>query len=331
MAKSRKKKYTFLLGVVIYFSAFFCLFFFFVLLSCIIFPFNEDLPDWYIGFISFFSLIAPFFVTLHVKKKMQNRPNNNAFASDRIVVEIPSAYVPYAKPVKATPENAQFSNSNSASKQASYSVHQTLYFKNGQLNKIEGNQENWYDPMYIVYGGESYNMETVESINSMKIPKFAFNDGFTGYGTTGSLDYVVRMKAAHLRNKGKVAESDACYRKSTDLMQASGIPYDMTPYLYLAKELLREGRFEESEKEEDRIYAIFHTTRKSVNSNPKIRPYITQEDREYYRIKYLLPNVAPKSISGYTRMKKENTPNFQKIYAAATSAGISINAYSVKK
>ena len=98
----------------------------------------------------------------------------------------------------------------------------------------------------------------------------------------------------------------------------------MTPYLYLAKELLREGRFEESEKEENKIYAIFQTNRDRVNADPNVRPYITKEDREYYRIKYMLPSIAPKSISGYTKMKRSQSPNFLKIYEAASKAGIYI-------
>lgn len=201
---------------------------------------------------------------------------------------------------------------------------QTLYFKKGQLRKIVGNKQNWYDPRYIISDGIKYDMESVESILSINIPVFAFNDGFAGYGTTGSLDYVVRMKAANLRQKGMIAESDACYRKAILLMQASGIPYDMTPFLYFAKDLLREGRFSESEIEEDKIYKLFGTSRKKVNSNPEYRPYITQEDREYYRIKYFLPEIAPKSISGYTRMKRLRSENFKKIMAAAEAKGIKI-------
>ena len=201
---------------------------------------------------------------------------------------------------------------------------QALFFKDGQLYKIIGNQDNWYDPKYIISNGKQYNMESVADIESMVSPTFIFKDWMCGYGITGSLDYVVRMKAAKLREKGLIPESDACYRKAIYLMRKSGVPYDMTPYLYLAKELLREGRFAESEEEEEKIYKLFKTTRESVNSDAESRPYITQEDREYYRIKYLLPDIAPKSISGYTRMKRENTANFQKLYNAAINAGIEI-------
>lgn len=201
---------------------------------------------------------------------------------------------------------------------------QTLYFKHGQMYKIVGNQDNWYDPKYIVSDGKKYDMECVRSISSIKCPRFYFLDVSDGYGITGSMDYVVQKKAANLRIKGMIAESDACYKKSIKLMKASGIPYTMSQYLYFAKDLLKEGRFLESEKEERKIYFLFKTCKKAVTSDPNCRPYITQEDREYYRIKYFIPESAPKSISSYTRMKRANTVNFQKLCEAAKNAGIVI-------
>lgn len=201
---------------------------------------------------------------------------------------------------------------------------QILYFKDGQLYKIIGNQENWYDPKYIVSDGKMYNMESVSEIESIVSPRFVFSDWMSGYGITGSMDYVVRMKAANLRNKGLVAESDACYKKAIVLMRMSGVPYDITPYLYFAKDLLREGRFSESEEQEEKIYTMFNTSREKINSDENSRPYITQEDREYYRIKYLLPDIAPKSISGYTKMKRIGSKNFENIRIAAINAGIDI-------
>lgn len=89
MAKSRKKRYTFGLGVAIYFLTFICLAFFFVSLSLLLFPYEEYPPDWYIASISYFSLIAPFFVTLYTKKKMQNCFQKNSDSSEKIVVEMP--------------------------------------------------------------------------------------------------------------------------------------------------------------------------------------------------------------------------------------------------
>lgn len=46
---------------------------------------------------------------------------------------------------------------------------------------------------------------------------------------------------------------------------------------------------------------------------------------EYYKIHNLLGDKAPKSFSGYMRMKKNNTANFQKIAALAKENGIDIS------
>lgn len=320
---------------------------------------------------------------------------------------------------------------------------QTLYFRNGKLIKIEhGDPNDWYDARYIVSDRKKYDLELFSDIVQIKVPKFSSPDAFDNYGITGSLDYVLRMKAGRLREKGMIPESDACYRKATILMRESGNGYDEKPYLYLAKELLREGRFDESELEEKRIKellsskssasdytynqidsclkscaicqtdlieihyemgtcdtcSIYHGRVYSLSGKDKrfprfpqfileqkcihpdcrhtispyfdpswngkidfrgkrhnailisnrpfkidvnasekqqyqsyldymeknYKPYITQEDREYYRIKYLLPNLAPKSISGYTRMKRSKSENFMKILKAAQDAGINI-------
>ena len=320
---------------------------------------------------------------------------------------------------------------------------QTIYFNHGKMYKVEnGDPDEWYDARYLVSDGQRYDLERFEDIVRIPVPKFGTPDAFEGYGVTGSLDYVIRMKAGRLRDKGLIRESDACYRKSTILMKASGIGYDIKPYLYLAKELLREGRFEESELEEKRISelldmdatdtfegynqidgclqtcsflnidhveiryetgtcdtcSIYHGRVYSLSGRDKrfpkfpqfileqkcihpdcrhqispyfdagwhstieyrgkthnaiivsnrpfkvdvndierqqyqsyleymdknYRPYITQEDREYYRIKYLLPDLAPKSINGYTRMKRTRSANFLKIYQAAKDIGIDI-------
>lgn len=46
---------------------------------------------------------------------------------------------------------------------------------------------------------------------------------------------------------------------------------------------------------------------------------------EYEEICKKIPDLAPKSLGGYTRMKKNNTANFQKILKAAEEHGIKIN------
>lgn len=55
------------------------------------------------------------------------------------------------------------------------------------------------------------------------------------------------------------------------------------------------------------------------------RPYITDTEKEYYHVKYAIPDIAPKSLSGYVRMKNSKTKNFMKIVDAAKQVGIVID------
>lgn len=141
---------------------------------------------------------------------------------------------------------------------------QTIYFKNGKMYRVyPTDQESWYDAKYLVSDGDIYDLENVLDIKRIPVPNFALSspDFMSRYGATGSLDYVIRMKAGHARARGLIKESDELYKKAITLMQASGIAYDERQYLYFAKELLREGRFEESEYEERRAYSIIEAQR----------------------------------------------------------------------
>ena len=201
---------------------------------------------------------------------------------------------------------------------------QTIYFKNGKMYKVYPTDEkSWYDARYLVSDRKMYDLENIIDIQKIPIPDFpALNDDnydmMNGYGVTGSLDYVINMKAGNARRKGLIAESNELYKKSIVLMKHSGIPYSLSTYLYLAKELLREGKFEQSEQAELDICEY-------VTGERYITDYITQNEREYYRIKYTIPEVAPKSLSGYTRMKNIKSTNFIKIADAAKQAGIVID------
>lgn len=83
--------------------------------------------------------------------------------------------------------------------------------------------------------------------------------------------------------------------------------------------------------------------RKTIkDSNRPFKDLRTKEEKEYYKseatkkanselaeTEYLwlrqnLPNIAPKSLSGYTRMKSSKSANYQKIVSAAKEAGYPI-------
>ena len=53
---------------------------------------------------------------------------------------------------------------------------------------------------------------------------------------------------------------------------------------------------------------------------------IREYDHEQYdKLCETLPNIAPKSYSGYMRMKKNNTKNYQKLFSEAAAYGINLD------
>ena len=83
-------------------------------------------------------------------------------------------------------------------------------------------QESWYDARYLVSDGATYDLENVHDIQKIPTPKFAkFDSMMDGYGITGSLDYVIRMKAGAFYNRNEKELCSACLWKSTQLMLAN--------------------------------------------------------------------------------------------------------------
>ena len=97
----------------------------------------------------------------------------------------------------------------------------TIYFNNGKMYKVYPTEKDgWYDARYLVSDGVMYDLENVEDLRRIAVPKFDFFDVMTGYGVTGSLDYVMRMKAGNLYDKNPKLCS-ACLWKATELMFAN--------------------------------------------------------------------------------------------------------------
>lgn len=97
---------------------------------------------------------------------------------------------------------------------------QIIYFRDGHLYKIEGKDEaNWYDADILVSDGISYNLNSTKDIGKIPVPNFGITDALSGYGVTGMLDYVLRMKAGHCFNRKEKKLCSALLWKSTELMQ----------------------------------------------------------------------------------------------------------------
>lgn len=130
---------------------------------------------------------------------------------------------------------------------------QTIYFKNGIMYKASpSNQDNWYDARYLVSDNILYDLENVDDIKQIPIPEFdRFSDMMSGYGVTGSLDYVLRMKAGKFYNKGEKELCSACLWKATKMMFCSGIDWKKDDFYRLVNWHYELGLFDEAKKAEE--------------------------------------------------------------------------------
>lgn len=129
-----------------------------------------------------------------------------------------------------------------------------IYFKNGQMYKTSPpDARSWYDAKFLVSDGEKYNLESIHDLCQIPVPTFASTDIMHGYGITGSLEYVLKMKAGNLRNNGFIEESDCLYKRIHLFLAASNNCYRLKDYLYYSHILLTECKLQEYEQEKQLI------------------------------------------------------------------------------
>lgn len=131
---------------------------------------------------------------------------------------------------------------------------QTIYFKNGRLYRIDGgDQEHWYDAHYLVSDGLLFDLESAESVRSIPSPNYSvFDVNMSGYGVTGNLDYVLRMKAGSAYNRKKKELCSALLWKSTNLMMDNKYcAWSPKDYRRLISWHLELGMIDEAEKAEE--------------------------------------------------------------------------------
>lgn len=147
---------------------------------------------------------------------------------------------------------------------------QIIFFENGKLIKVQGNDESsWYDADIVVSDGIRYNLSNEEEISRIPVPIFSITDTFDGYGATGMLDYVLRMKSACCFNKGEKRLCSALLWKSTELMfENKFCCWRNSDYFSLIDWHVQMGMNEEAEKAREYLLERGIILLKKYNSKP---------------------------------------------------------------
>lgn len=170
-----------------------------------------------------------------------------------------------------------------------------------------------------------YDFNTIEGVNAIPV-----KSGLPGApvpsssikGHTGEVYYYLRHKAYKHEVDGNIALALACMRKSVALVKCRPV-YFIDDCYPLAKMLARVGYIEEAYCEKHLADQAFPTT---ALSDDILVDEIKRgnEARDFAWLQANLPDKCPKSISGFRRMKTQNTKNYQALQAAAAELGRNI-------
>lgn len=160
---------------------------------------------------------------------------------------------------------------------------QALFFKDGQLYKIVGDQNNWYDPRYIVSDGETFDLSNTQQIASIPSPSFDAVSSFGKYGATGMLDYVLRMKAGQCFNRGEKALCSALLWKSSKIMQQNkNAAWKRSDYIRLVTWHYQMGMVEEAQAAREYLEKHVQSDEENFNSiGRKIMETVLENCRKY--------------------------------------------------
>lgn len=191
-----------------------------------------------------------------------------------------------------------------------------------------------------------YDLTTVEGINAIPVPKRKSIS--TGGSITGRVEYYLMLKAGQYEKEGDTEKALACYRKTNELMPMSPVSYQYESYMRLPRYLRKLRRFDEARAEETKINALFpdkgvyemsktsfiddmrsagHSEQRAEELYKKYKAECDAERNKHLcRIDYewlweFMPDVCPKSFSGYMRMRNANTDKYRRIVQSAYGLG----------
>lgn len=196
-----------------------------------------------------------------------------------------------------------------------------VFPRNKNISLYEDRQTA-YSADFFVMNGKIYDLHNPSDVKSIEVPDFIFNGD-----VTSGIEYLMYM---HKGNENNPELELAIVNKAFDLMIRSKWRYGHQSYLALAVCLMKVDMFDEAD-------ILYGNARKFFDDNIEIQ-FVNQDydalknihikrslsKKEYSLVCKTLPELAPKSFSGYSRMKSMNTKNYQKILSLMIEKGIEI-------
>lgn len=171
---------------------------------------------------------------------------------------------------------------------------------------------------------EAYDFNSIEGVNNIPVPCREVNGG----STTGRVEYYLRGTCFFNHwNAGKTELALACLRKAQELMFVSEMIWKRQDFLRLVEYLYEAGKDTEAEIQLKRIDDFckqngvlddgsYNEARMIENAKTKRRDMQTLQ-----WLQENLPSIAPKSLSGFRRMRTTNSKNYQKLVTEAAKLG----------
>lgn len=102
---------------------------------------------------------------------------------------------------------------------------------------------------------EKYDFQTLEGINSIKIPSYEPLQGMSS--PVNNVEYILQRKATEHKKNGRMDLAIACLRKANEIFPHSNFLWSEKDYMRLVEYLEFDRQFDEAKKEEQKIKELF--------------------------------------------------------------------------
>lgn len=183
-----------------------------------------------------------------------------------------------------------------------------------------------------------YDFDTIDGVRSIPVPCKEVN----GDSPTGRVEYYLRgLCFSEHWEAGRKELAIECLKKAQELMFVSDMIWKYDSFIPLVTHLHEMGLHDDARKEQEKIdlhfqrVGLFPKLNVFDFKNPlayfrwrrEIKKLIAEHERkkrlrsEYYFIQEYLPELLPKSLSGYSRMKNLKSKRYLEIAEKANALG----------